>query len=255
MIIPDGQIGEVQLPADPFQGPGVIEDHMGLIVFIVPGWKKNSGCVDLRHAIQFASGFEKVTEAPELIAGMMEMLCHFAAGNVMVGIFQHGGVVVEERVPGVDLISLIAEQLGNYRASTRSKIQPVFMGLVVVEDLISNGRNKRLIPGVVHIVVVFLIAFLLFRGRNIIIGIQQDGLAVIALIIPPFPGNLKGPGLRSTEYTFDAVFNCFHSPCCRAQFKQIPDEDKAMVPGVSTILILKPPRSGKAWEAVQLLRL
>jgi len=83
----DGKTGKVHVTGNPFQCFFMIEDHMGLIVFIIPGLKRDSRMVDFGHAIECSSWLHQVAKPRKFRKGMVEMFGHFTAGYIVVSGF------------------------------------------------------------------------------------------------------------------------------------------------------------------------
>lgn len=155
----------------------MVEKDVGWIVFVVPRREIDVVGVDVGLAVEFCAGLEQGAQETKLSGGMAEVFNDFTTGNVVVFLIENGLVVVKKGVVCTDGVAVVAEELGDDRPGTTTKIESLMSGYVVAKDRFNHGPDELLVSGVIDVVIVGFVAFFLLFGREMVVRMSLDGLA------------------------------------------------------------------------------
>lgn len=156
------------IPPYPFQGCRLIYEHMCGIFYVVPFTQFHSGTVQAGHAVQPALWFQETLEQLKFFIRRAKMFNHFTANDIVVAVFEQCRMVVEKGIVLHNVKTLFAQKLRDYRPGTGPEIQPRVIRRKISQNGCNDGRNERLVPGIIHIVVMgFIPGLFLFKAWQI----------------------------------------------------------------------------------------
>ena len=191
---PDQCFRKIKFSGNIFNGLFLINKNMGGIVAVIPVFKSGSVIIQMRHAQQRAARLKQAVQQGKFFVGIMEMLHHLAAGDIIIGFPQTFRMVREKRIISPNGIIPLPQNLRYDRSGPGAEIESLMVCCKMLENMIRNGRNEFPVAGIMHIVQMFTVTIRFPFRRKIITLIFEntgtDGTDKIAIAAESITGVL-----------------------------------------------------------------
>lgn len=164
--IVDAEIRESIMIGDVPDRIAVINEDVGLVLFVIPALEIDMFVIQMRHADQLSFRLQQPMQQPEFRVRITEVLHNFTAHDVVIGFPEKRRVVGEKRVVLTDGIALPFEDLGYHGPRSRAEIEAAMIGPEMGEHMPGDRGDEFPEIFVMDIVVVLFVSFpLLLRSR------------------------------------------------------------------------------------------